>query len=125
MRKLLTTTAVFEGAIGLAFLVYPSFVTSLMLGSSLDTPLSLVVARVAGIALLTLGAACWLARHDELARAARGLVVAMVIYNTSIIALLVYAALAAKLSGIACWPAVAVHTVMGFWCATRIGARRP
>jgi len=125
MKKLLITTAVGETATGLAMLAFPSLVASLILGSSLDTAVALAVARVAGVALVALGVACWLARHDEHARAARGLVGAMVFHNAGIFAVLVYGALSTGVSGIALWPIVMVHAAMGVWCITSLGARHP
>lgn len=101
MKKVLTTTAVLEAATGLAMLSLPSLVASLIMGSPLDTAAALTVARVAGVALLALGVACWLARHDEHASAATGLISAMVLHNAGIFTVLVYGALVAGLSGIA------------------------
>jgi hypothetical protein len=123
MNKVLTITAVLEAATGLGMLVLPSLVSSLILGSSLDTVVSLVVARVAGVALLALGVTCWLARHDEGARAARGLVGAMALYNAGVLAILVHGALVWGASGIALWPIVVVHAAMGFWCIFSLKAR--
>jgi hypothetical protein len=57
---LLTITAALEAATGVA--VAPSSVVLVLLGSQLDSPASLVIARVLGAALFSLGAACWLAR---------------------------------------------------------------
>jgi hypothetical protein len=125
MEKLLTTTAVAEAATGLAMLTSPSLVASLILGSPLDTAVALAVARVAGVALLALGVACWLARHDGRTRAARGLVGAMVLYNAGICAVLVYGAVGVGVSGIALWPTVMVHSALGVWCITRLRARLP
>ena len=115
MRKLLATTAVLEAAAGLGILALPSTVAFLMLGSPLDTPAAVAVARIAGVALLALGVACWLARHDERGPSARGLVVAMLLYNAGVIAVLVHHAVGVGMAGIALWPTVVVHAVMGMW----------
>jgi hypothetical protein len=125
MRTLLTVTAVVEAATGLAILALPSLVSSLILGSPLDTAVSLVLARVAGMALLALGVTCWLARHDEAARAVRGLVGAMALYNLGVLVLLAHAALVWGTSGIALWPIVVGHAVMGLWCIIGLTARHP
>ena len=77
MKTLHTVTAVIELGAGLALLCVPSPVGVLLLGSPLDTPTALSVARVGGAGLLSLGVACWLARGDSESRAARGLVAAM------------------------------------------------
>ena len=125
MRTVLTVTAVLEAATGLGIVALPSLVSSLMLGSPLDTVPALVFARVAGVALLALGIACWLARHDQGARAVRGLVGAMALYNVGVLALLAHAALVWGASGIALWLILVAHAVMGFWCITSLKARHP
>ena len=78
MHNLLVVTAVLEGATGLVLMTLPSRLATLLLGSTLDEPAALTLARVAGVALAALAVTCWLARHDGQSRAARGLVGAMV-----------------------------------------------
>src|ERR1700761_4757604 len=58
MKNALTFAAVAEAATGLALLIVPSLVGQLLLGEQL-TGVALPVARVAGIALIALGIACW------------------------------------------------------------------
>jgi hypothetical protein len=116
MKNLLTLEAVFEVGVGLAMVVLPSSLATLLLGSPLDTPGALTFARVAGVALLALGIACWLARHDGQSRAARGLLGAMVVYNAGVFMVLAYAGIALGLSGIGLWPVVVVHAAMTVWC---------
>ena len=116
MKNLLTLEAVIEVGAGLGMVVLPSVLVTLLLGSSLDTPVALTVARVAGVALLALGIACWLARHDGQSRAARGLLGAMVVYNAGVFMVLAYAGIALGLQSIGLWPVVVVHAAMTVWC---------
>ena len=58
MKKLLIFTGVAEAATGVALMVAPALVGRLLLGAEL-AGVSVVVARVAGIALLALGVGCW------------------------------------------------------------------
>jgi hypothetical protein len=125
MRAVLTVTAVLEAATGLGILALPSVVSSLILGSPFDSVAALVIARIAGVALLALGVACWMARQDEGAHAVRGLVGAMALYNVGVLALLAHAALVWGASGIALWPIVVGHAVMGSWCIVSLKARHP
>ena len=120
MKNLLTLTAFIEAGTGLVLVAFPSQLATLLLGSLLDAPVALTVARVAGVALLALGVACWLARHDGQSRAAKGLVGAMVLHNSAIAALLVYAGIGLGLSSIGLWPAVLLHAVMTVWCVMRL-----
>jgi len=96
--------------------VLPSLVVSLLLGTSLDAPAALVVARVGGAALLAIGVACWLARNDQQSRAATGLVAALLLYNIAAVAVLIYAGTGLSLSGIGLWPAVVLHAALAIWC---------
>jgi hypothetical protein len=68
MKNLLTATAAMEGVAGMALAAWPPMPAALLLGTSLDTPAALTVARLAGAALLALGVACWLARDDAASR---------------------------------------------------------
>ena len=124
MKSLLIVTAALEAAGGLALLGLPSLVASLLLGGSLDAPSALVVARVTGAALLSLGVACWLARHDERSRAARGLIAAMLFYNAATVAVLAHAGMGLRLSGIGLWPTVVLHAALAAWCVACLRTRR-
>jgi hypothetical protein len=116
MKYLLILTAVFESATGLALLLAPALLASLLFGVGLDAPIALVVARIAGAALLAIGLACWLARDDGRSRSALGLIAALLLYNLAATAVLIHAGLGLKLSGIALWPAVVAHVALAVWC---------
>ena len=115
-RTLLIVTALVETPIGLMLLVSPALVVAFLLGASLDAPAALVVARITGAALLSLGCACWLARNDGQNRAVRGLVAAMLLYNSVAFAVLANAGAGERLVGVLMWPAVALHAVLAVWC---------
>jgi hypothetical protein len=123
MKNLLTIVAAAETAVGIALLAIPSWVTSLLLGSTPDTAVAATVARVAGFALLALGIACWLARADTQSRAARGLVSAMLVYNAGVCGVLVSASLASGLSGFGLWPTAILHAGLAAWCAASLAPR--
>ena len=57
-KKVLVLAAVGEAATGMALLIVPSLVGQLLLGEEL-AGVAIPVARVAGIALIALGVACW------------------------------------------------------------------
>jgi hypothetical protein len=113
---LLALSAIIEAATGLGLMAVPSVVVRLLLGSPLDTSAAGILGRVAGTALLALGVACWLARDDTQSRTARGLVVAMLMYNIVATAVLAFAGIGLGLHGVALWPAVVLHGAMAAWC---------
>jgi hypothetical protein len=120
MHNLLVVTAVVEVATGLVVVSLPSGFATLLLGTSLEAPAAEIIARIAGVALIALGVACWLARSDGQSRAARGLVGAMLFYNTGVAILLAYAGVGLAVSGMALWPAVVFHAAMTVWCLTTL-----
>jgi hypothetical protein len=116
MKTLLAVTAVIEAGAGLGLVALPSAAVSVLLGSPLETPNGVAVGRLAGVALLALGAACWLSRNDAMGRAARGVVGAMVVYNLGAVIVLAAAGIWSQPVGVALWPVVVLHAAMAVWC---------
>jgi hypothetical protein len=96
--------------------IAPSRLATLLLGSSRDAPAALTLARVAGVALVALALTCWLTRHENQSRAARGLVAAMALCHTGVAIVLAYASVGFALSGLGLWPTVLFHAAMTVWC---------
>jgi hypothetical protein len=125
MKNLYSVTAVIELGAGLALLGFPSAMAELIVGAPLEGAPALIVARVGGSGLLALGVACWLARGDTESGAARGLIVAMVLYNVAAVVVLAFAGIGFGLYGVALWPAVILHAMMTVWCVTWLRRRVP
>jgi hypothetical protein len=117
MKHLCTATALIELGAGLALGCFPSATAALLVGVALEDSAALTVARIGGTGITSLGVACWLARGDAHSKAARGLIVAMLLYNVAAVALLAFAGCGFGLTGQALWPGVGLHAVMSLWCA--------
>jgi hypothetical protein len=114
MKSLLTFTALVEGATGLALLIIPAVVVSLLLGVSLTEPGGILLGRMGGAALISLAIGCWLSKNDS--KISIVVIKAMVVYNTLAALLLAYAGLIEHFSGIGLWPALLLHAVLSIWC---------
>jgi len=101
MKGVLVFAAVSEAATGAALLIVPSLVGQLLLGAEL-TGIAVPVARVAGIALIALGIACWPGTP----------LVGILTYSAAVTLYLAYLGFAGGLSGILLWPAVVLHAVL-------------
>jgi hypothetical protein len=101
MRGVLAIAGVGEIATGLALFAVPSLVGQLLLGEGL-TGVAIPVARVAGIALVALGVACWPGTPFA----------GMLTYTVAAALYLAYVGLAGGASGMLLWPAVTLHTAL-------------
>jgi len=115
MKRLLKLSAFIEAATGLGLICVPAVIVRLLLGSELLSA-GIPLGRLAGVALLSLGIACWLASSDTQSCAARGVVTAMALYNIGAVLVLGAAGLLSQPVGIGLWPAVILHAVMTVWC---------
>src|SRR4029453_8263066 len=100
MKSALTFAAIGEAATGLALLIVPSLVGQLLLGEEL-TGVTIPVARVAGLALIALGARCWPGAPP----------VGMLTYSTAVTLYLAYVGFAGFI-GVFLWPAVVLHVFL-------------
>jgi hypothetical protein len=101
MKNVLIFAALGEAATGLVLLIAPSLAGQLLLGDSM-AGIAIPVARVAGIALIALGVACW--PGPPLA--------GMLIYSTGVTLYLAYLGIAGGVAGVLLWPAVALHATL-------------
>jgi hypothetical protein len=124
-ERLLVVTAVIEVGAGLMLLCFPSPAFTLMLGVEPSVPATILIARIAGGALIGLGAACRFGRNEAWSRSTTAVIAAMLLYNVLIAGLFAYAGACLRMSGVLLWPAVRLHTVMAVWCVACLVARPP
>jgi hypothetical protein len=117
VNRFLAVTAALEAGAGLGLVALPDVVVRLLLGAEISGA-AVPLGRVAGVALLALGLACWLARGH----AASALTSPMLLYNCGVAAVLGMAGVSG-MTGLLLWPAVALHAAMAVW-SLMIG-RRP
>jgi hypothetical protein len=101
MKKVLIVAAVAEAVTGLALVIAPSLVVQLLLGAELSG-VAILVARVAGIALIGLGIACWPGPPP----------IGMLTYSAAVTLYLAYAGVFGGFTGVLLWPAVLLHAIL-------------
>lgn len=115
MRQFFIVTGVLEVVTGLAFIVVPSQIATLLLGAPITAPPASVMARLFGVALLALGLACFLLAGNAQGRAARRLAAGAVFYDIAALVGLVYAGLGLGMSGVLIWPGALLHLALAIW----------
>ena len=102
MKKVLAFAAVAEALTGLGLLFVPSLVSWLLLGTEL-IGVSVVIARVTGIALIGLGISCWPSWPA---------LYGMLTYSALVMLYLAYTGVVGGFAGLLLWPAILLHAVM-------------
>lgn len=115
MKWLLPITAIAEAATGLALFAVPALVGRVLLGAELSG-VAIPVTRVAGIALIALGVACW-PRFTPLC--------GMLTYSALATLYLGALAIRGEFVGLLLWPAVVLHAVLTVLLARAWLAARP
>jgi hypothetical protein len=110
-RQLLTIATLAECLAGLALMVNPDAGLTLLLGAE-PGAVGLLVGRIAGVALLALGIACWGARADSGGAAHTGTLRAITTYNAGAGLLLIAFVATGKAYGVAVWIAGVLHLAL-------------
>ena len=125
-RRLLIIAAAAECLAGLALILTPGIVIALLLGAETDR-VGLMIGRVGGFGLLSLGIACWGARTDAGGAAQTGTLRAITLYNAGAGLLLVVFAATGKAAGPVVWIAGILHLglALGFAASQRHSGNTP
>jgi hypothetical protein len=108
LAGLLICAAVLEGLAGMVLILAPGVAIVLLCGEA-PGALSSMVGRLAGIALLSLGIACWGAHADEASPARTGTVRGITLYNAGAGLLLIAVATSWSSAGVVTWIAGILH----------------
>ena len=101
MKKILMFTALAEAGTGVILLAYPAIVVRLLFDAAI-VGAGVIMSRLAGIALIGLGVACWPGPPR----------VGMLIYGAAAALYLAYVGFAGGLTGILLWPAIVLHVIV-------------
>ena len=124
MKLLFLITALAEGATGLALLAVPAQVVALLLGAPIEIPAAITVARLAGVALLSIGILCAVAVRMYSGEMSAALAIGLAAYNVLAAVVLAHARIVLGLTSVLLWPAVLMHVAMAGWCAVCVRASR-
>jgi len=117
MNKILMLASLAEAGTGVALLSYPPIVVRLLFNAEM-VGAGVIMSRLAGIALIGLGAACW--PGPDTRRALYG----MVTYSVLAMLFLIYIGVRGESVGLLLWPGVVVHAILivflgGAWLKQR------
>src|SRR5271167_4792667 len=105
MNTILMLAALAEAGTGVILLAYPPIVVRLLFDAEI-VGAGVIMSRLAGIALIGLGAACW--PGTDTRRAFQG----MVTYSVLAMLYLIYIAARGEGVGLLLWPGVVVHAIL-------------
>jgi hypothetical protein len=112
-QRVIAIASILEGATGIALLVTPSLVVSLLFDAE-PSDLAAIIGRIAGIALLSLAIACWPDVQPKRGVKPYG---AMLAYNALTASMLAWVGLTRDPSGFLLWPTVLLHAILAILLA--------
>jgi hypothetical protein len=104
-NKVLALAAAAEAGTGLLLLAWPSLMVRLLFGADISG-IGVVMSRIAGIALIGLGVACW--PSNSASQPLNG----MLTYSTLAMLYLTYISVRGEFAGVLLWPAVVAHAIL-------------
>ena len=107
-RSVLGVAAAIEALTGLVLVLFPHALIRLLFDAD-ASGIAIVIGRVAGIALISLGLGCWMGRQE----ASRGWALsAMLTYNALVSIYLTLVGFGTEFVGMLLWPAAALHAAL-------------
>ena len=107
-RSVLSVAAVIEAVTGLVIILFPHVLIRLLFNAEV-VGVGIVIGRLAGIALISLGLGCWMGRQEASGGWALS---AMLIYNALVTIYFALVGFGTEFVGMLLWPAAALHAVL-------------
>lgn len=107
-RSVLGVAAAIEAVTGLFTILFPRALIRLLFDADV-VGAGIVIGRVAGIALISLGLGCWMGRQEASGGWA---LAAMLIYNALVTIYFALVGFGTEFVGVLLWPAMALHAVL-------------
>lgn len=114
MKKLISVASVIEIITGIALIITPLVVTWLLFASHI-TGTTIIIARIAGFALLGLGLACYPSSDNQ--NSFSPVVMGLLTYNLLISIYFIYLIIDGEFIGVLLLPAFILHTILTFLLA--------
>jgi hypothetical protein len=114
-RTLVAVCSSIEAATGLALITVPGLVVRILLGADLFDG-GIAVSRLAGVALLTLGVACWPSKNDVTAQ----ITWALFTYNLLAAIYLSYLRVGGGFFSYLLWPVCVLHALLAILLARQL-----
>jgi len=105
MKNVLMLASLVELSTGLVLLVDPAVVVRLLFNAEIAN-VGVILSRIAAIALIALGTACW--QGKSAFQPLNG----MLAYSTLAMLYLTYIGIRGEFAGLFLWPAVAIHLIL-------------
>ena len=107
-RSVLGVAAAVEAVTGLVAILFPQVLIRLLFNAEV-VGAGIVIGRLAGIALISLGLGCWMGRQ---AASCGWALAAMLTYNALVTIYLTLVGVGAEFVGVLLWPAAALHAAL-------------
>jgi len=112
-KTFFTYTGIIEALTGLGLLIFNATVTRVLLGTELQGNVEIVLAMVAGAAILSIAFLSWLSRTNSITLVS---LMVLLLYNFAVSIILLYAALGLEFKGIPLWGTIAFHLFQTVQC---------
>jgi len=122
MKQFITTTAFFEGLVGLGLILFTDRLVEVLLGHAPQNVEVRFIALMTGAALLSLGVLCWKLRKSS---ALRQLAEGMSVYNFLVIGVIAYGILSLQLKTTGLYAVVVVHGALLVWGGKLLFSKKP
>jgi hypothetical protein len=112
MRFFLSFTAVIEAITGVGLLFFPGWLVSFLMQRKYGEPGGIIIAMIAGAAIISLAACCWLFRNHAAAFTFSKI---LLVYNSILVCIVIFAVIYFEMSSVPFFVIGGFHLFQALW----------